>query len=92
MKFTDFLQVSDLTKFIFFYRVIKNSKGVIMPKVSGYISDESKQKKEFIFVQKLPSNILVPSSITVSKEVFKNTIMADREPTPALIKLMNGNR
>ncbi|PHS38762.1 MAG: hypothetical protein COB07_08040 [Sulfurovum sp.] len=62
-------------------------------------SKRSGQKKGFIIEQalmhyinaqrELPADIIIPASLTVSKEVFDNVIMADREPTEALRKLMN---
>jgi len=62
-------------------------------------SNKSGQKKGFILEQallhyinvhqELPEDIIIPASITVSKEVFENIIMADREPTEALRKLLN---
>ena len=62
-------------------------------------SNKSGQKKGFIIEQallhyinahqELPADVIVPASITVSKEVFEDVIMADREPTEALRKLMN---
>ncbi len=62
-------------------------------------SNKSGQKKGFIIEQallhyinaqqELPADIFIPASISVSKEVFKNIIMADREPTEALKELMN---
>jgi len=65
-------------------------------------SAKSGQKKGFIIEQallhyinahqELPSDIIIPPFITVSKEVFNNVIMADREPTDDLRELMNGNR
>lgn len=42
--------------------------------------------------QELPNDIIIPPSIMVSKEVFDTVIMADKEPTPALIELINGYR
>ncbi len=61
-------------------------------------SNKSGQKKGFIIEQallhyinahqELPSDIIIPASITVSKEVFEDIIMAEREPTEALRKLM----
>jgi len=62
-------------------------------------SNKSGQKKGFIIEQallhyinahqELPADVIVPASITVSQEVFEDVIMADREPTEALRKLMN---
>ena len=62
-------------------------------------SNKSGQKKGFIIEQallhyinahqELPTDVIVPASITVSQEVFEDVIMADREPTEALRKLMN---
>ncbi len=62
-------------------------------------SNKYGQKKGFIIEQallhyinahqELPSDVIIPASITVSKEVFDNVIMAEREPTEALRKLMN---
>ena len=64
-------------------------------------SNKSGQKKGFIIEQailhyinaqqELPADILIPASITVTKDVFENTIMADKKPTQALKELMNGN-
>ncbi len=64
-------------------------------------SAKSGQKKGFIIEQailhyinahqELPSDIFIPPSITVTKEVFEDTILAEKEPTQALKKLMNGN-
>jgi len=61
-------------------------------------SNKSGQKKGFIIEQallhyinahqELPSDIIIPASITVSKEVFEDIVMAEREPTEALRKLM----
>jgi len=63
------------------------------------ISNKSGQKKGFILEQallhyinahqELPEDVIIPASITVSKEVFENVIMAEREPTEALRKLLN---
>jgi hypothetical protein len=65
-------------------------------------SAKTGQKKGFIVEQailhyinahqELPSDIIVPPSITVSKDVFENIIMAEQEPTQALKDLMNANR
>lgn len=65
-------------------------------------SKKSGQKKGFIIEQalmhyinaqrELPDDIIIPPSITVSKEVFDEIVMAEREPTEALRKLMNENR
>jgi len=65
-------------------------------------STKSGQKKGFILEQallhyinahqELPDDIIIPPSITVSKEVFETVIMADREPTPALRDLMNEHK
>jgi len=62
-------------------------------------SNKSGQKKGFIIEQallhyinahqELPADIIIPASITVSQQVFEDIIMADREPTEALRKLMN---
>jgi len=62
-------------------------------------SNKSGQKKGFILEQallhyinahqELPNDIIVPASVTVSKEVFEDVIMAEREPTEALRKLLN---
>ena len=62
-------------------------------------SHRSGQKKGFIIEQailhyihaqqELPADIFIPTSITVSKNVFEDVIMADREPTEALRELMN---
>jgi excinuclease UvrABC nuclease subunit len=62
-------------------------------------SNKSGQKKGFILEQallhyinahqELPNDVIIPASITVSKEVFENVIMAEREPTEALRKLLN---
>ncbi len=62
-------------------------------------SNKSGQKKGFIIEQallhyinaqqELPADIFIPASIAVSKEVFNNVIMAEREPTEALRKLIN---
>jgi len=62
-------------------------------------SNKSGQKKGFILEQallhyinahqELPEDIIIPASITVSKEVFDNVIMTEREPTEALKKLLN---
>ena len=62
---------------------------------------KSGQKKGFIIEQallhyinahqELPADIIIPPSITVSKKVFESIITAEREPTEALRKLMNGN-
>ena len=64
-------------------------------------SNKSGQKKGFIIEQailhyinaqqELPADIMIPTSITVTKEVFENVIMAEKEPTEALKELMNGN-
>ena len=64
-------------------------------------SIKSGQKKGFIIEQailhyihaqkELPSDIFIPTSITVTKDVFKNSIVEDKEPTKALQELMNGN-
>ena len=64
-------------------------------------SNKTGQKKGFIIEQallyyinanyELPSDIILPSSISVSKEVYKKSILADKEPTEALVKLMNEN-
>jgi len=60
------------------------------------------QKKGFILEQallhyinaqqELPADIIIPPSITVSKEVFDSVIMAEKEPTEALRDLLDGNR
>lgn len=65
-------------------------------------SKQSGQKKGFIIEQaliqyinaqqELPADIIIPSVITVSKEVFDGVIMADKEPTSALTELINGDR
>ncbi len=62
-------------------------------------SNKSGQKKGFIIEQallhyinahqELPADIIIPASITVTQQVFEDIIMADREPTEALRKLMN---
>jgi len=62
-------------------------------------SNKSGQKKGFILEQallhyinahqELPDDVIIPASITVSKEVFETVIMAEREPTEALRKLLN---
>ena len=62
-------------------------------------SNKSGQKKGFIIEQallhyinahqELPADIIIPASITVSQQIFEDIIMADREPTEALRKLMN---
>jgi len=62
-------------------------------------SNKSGQKKGFILEQallhyinahqELPEDVIIPASITVSKEVFENVIMGEREPTEALRKLLN---
>jgi len=62
-------------------------------------STKSGQKKGFILEQALlhyinahqdlPDDIMIPPSITVSKDVFETVIMEDREPTEALRDLMN---
>lgn len=63
---------------------------------------QSGQKKGFILEQallhyiaaqqELPADIMIPPSITVSKEVFEEVIMGDKEPTDALKKLMHDYR
>jgi len=65
-------------------------------------SAKTGQKKGFILEQallhyinanqELPADIIIPPSITISKEVYENVIMADREPTQALRDLLNDNR
>ena len=65
-------------------------------------STKTGQKKGFILEQallhyinahqELPADIIIPPSITVSKETFDNVIMAQRESTPALRDLLNDNR
>ena len=65
-------------------------------------SKRSGQKKGFIVEQallqyisaqqELPSDIMIPPAITVSKEVFDTVIMAENEPTEALVKLMHEDR
>jgi len=62
-------------------------------------SNKSGQKKGFILEQallhyinahqELPDDVMTPASITVSKEVFDGLIMAEREPTEALKKLLD---
>jgi len=64
-------------------------------------SNKTGQKKGFIIEQallhyinanyELPSDIILPPSISVSKEVYKKSILADKEPTEALVKLMYEN-
>jgi len=39
--------------------------------------------------QELPADIIIPPSITVSKEVFEDVILAEREPRQALRDLLN---
>ena len=75
--------------------------------ISAYISNETKiifedfsaktgQKKSFIFEQALlhyiTENRELASDITVSKEVFDDVVMADKEPTQALRDLLNEDR
>jgi len=65
-------------------------------------SAKTGQKKGFILEQallhyinanqELPADIIIPPSITVSKEVFDTVIMVDREPTQALRDLLNDDR
>ncbi|RLA69700.1 MAG: hypothetical protein DRG30_09920 [Epsilonproteobacteria bacterium] len=62
-------------------------------------SNKSGQKKGFIIEQallhyihaqqELPADIIIPTSVTVSQKVYEDIIMADREPTEALRKLMS---
>ena len=65
-------------------------------------SNKSGQKKGFILEQallhyinvcdELPSDIIIPPTMTVSQEVFDNVIMEDKEPTKALKELMHEYR
>jgi excinuclease UvrABC nuclease subunit len=65
-------------------------------------SAKTGQKKGFILEQallhyinanqELPADIIIPPSITVSKDVYENVMMADREPTQALRDLLNEDR
>ncbi len=65
-------------------------------------SNKSGQKKGFIIEQallyymkaqqELPADIIIPASITVSKEVFDEVIMEDSEPTEALRELLSEDR
>ncbi|MEA3492208.1 MAG: hypothetical protein U9R27_09940 [Campylobacterota bacterium] len=65
-------------------------------------SAKSGQKKGFIIEQallhyinahqELPEDVIIPPHITVSKEVFEDVIMRDREPSSALRELMNEDR
>jgi len=77
--------ISDESKMIFedFAKHSGQKKGFILEQaLLHYISAQ----------QELPSDIIIPPSITVSKEVFEKVIMAEKEPTPALIEMMNANR
>ena len=77
---------------------ISNETKVILENFSA----KTGQKKGFILEQallhyinanqELPADIIIPPSITISKEVYENVIMADREPTQALRDLPNDNR
>ena len=65
-------------------------------------SKRSDQKKGFIVEQallqyisaqqELPRGIMIPPAITVTKEVFDTVIVAENEPTEALVKLMHEDR
>lgn len=65
-------------------------------------SAKSGQKKGFIIEQallhyinahqELPDDVLIPPHITVSKDVFENVMMRDKEPRNALRELMNEDR
>ncbi len=77
--------ISDESKIIFedYAKYSGQKKGFILEQaLLHYISAQ----------QELPNDIIIPPSITVSKEVFENVIMADKEPTSALIEMMNANR
>jgi len=77
---------------------ISNETKMILEKFSA----KTGQKKGFILEQallhyinahqELPADIIIPPSISVSKDVFDNVIMADREPTPALRDLLHEDR
>jgi len=65
-------------------------------------SAKTGQKKGFILEQallhyinanqELPADIIIPPSITISKKVFDEVIMADKEPTQALKDLLDEDR
>jgi len=77
---------------------ISNETKVMLEKFSA----KTGQKKGFILEQallhyinanqELPADIIIPPSITISKDVYENVIMADREPTQALRDLLNEDR
>lgn len=65
-------------------------------------SNKTGQKKGFILEQallhyinahqELPDDIMIPPSITVSKDIFNNVMMLEKEPTQDLRDLLNENR
>ena len=77
---------------------ISNETKVMLEKFSA----KTGQKKGFILEQallhyinanqELPADIIIPPSITISKDVYENVIMADREPTQALRDLLNEDK